>query len=222
MTNQSGPNTTESLQIWLNLPAKNKRAEPGYKMLWREEVPRPVFASEGGAQTAVLTVAGQLPGHPSPPSPPPASWAADPANDVAVWIITMDPGASWVLPAATHSSVDRALYFFTGDELEVAGTAVRGKHNVFVDAAQETTLRNTGSVAAKILMLQGRPIEEPVARYGPFVLNTEAELHQVFRDYHAGKFGVWPFDIDDPVNKLTDGRFSRTKDGQVSFPPKGQ
>ena len=72
-----------------------------------------------------------------------------------------------------------------------------------------------GSDGAEVLMLQGRPIGEPVAQYGPFVMNTRAELEQAFQDYRSTQFGGWPFPENAPVHPRDRGRFARHADGRV-------
>ena len=67
-------------------------------------------------------------------------------------------------------------------------------------------------------MLQGRPIGEPVAQYGPFVMNTEDEIRQAFADYRRTEFGGWPWPSDEPVNPADQGRFARRPDGSVEVP----
>jgi hypothetical protein len=64
-------------------------------------------------------------------------------------------------------------------------------------------------------MLQGRPIGEPVAQYGPFVMNTEAEVRQAFADYRKTKFGGWPWPDAEPVHGQEAVRFARHADGRV-------
>jgi hypothetical protein len=64
-------------------------------------------------------------------------------------------------------------------------------------------------------MLQGRPIAEPVAQYGPFVMNTQAEVQQAFQDYRTTQFGGWPWQQPDPVHAREQGRFAKHADGKV-------
>jgi hypothetical protein len=68
-------------------------------------------------------------------------------------------------------------------------------------------------------VLQGCPIAEPVAQYGPFVMNTRAELEQAFADYRRTQFGGWPLSTDDPVHPRDAGRFARHADGRVEQAP---
>jgi hypothetical protein len=79
------------------------------------------------------------------------------------------------------------------------------------DAA--VTLEN-GDVEAECLLLQGRPIGEPVVNYGPFVMTSVAEIQQTFADYQRTGFGGWPWKRDDPVHPKTAGRFARHADGR--------
>jgi redox-sensitive bicupin YhaK (pirin superfamily) len=161
-----------------------------------------------------MLVAGALEGV-APPSPPPRSYAAKPESDVAIWTIALSAGASWTLaPAAPGSS--RFLYFFSGRRLHVAGQPVPEPALVVVDPDSAVRLEAADS-AIELLMLQGRPIAEPVAQYGPFVMNTRAELQQAFADYQRTQFGGWPWSAADPVNGR-EGRFARRPDGTVERP----
>ena len=72
-----------------------------------------------------------------------------------------------------------------------------------------------GSGETELLVLQGKPIGEPVAQHGPFVMNTRAEIQQAFADYQRTRFGGWPWPKDDPVHARDEGRFAKHADGRV-------
>jgi redox-sensitive bicupin YhaK (pirin superfamily) len=202
------PNPLELFQIWLNLPADDKLVDPYFTMLWDADIPR--LHLEGGE---VTVIAGALDGV-TPPAPPPSSWAARPEADVAIWHVRLDPGASWTLPPAAGPDTVRVLYVFEGDTLRIADVEV-GNDTAAVlqrDVAVELT---AGSEQVEALLLQGRPIGEPVAQYGPFVMNTQAEIEQAFADYQATRFGGWPWDDEAPTHGREQGRFARHVDGRV-------
>ena len=169
------PNPLELFQIWLNLPARSKMASPHFKMFWSHQVPRLHAQDEAGRATEVAVIAGTLAATDQPPAPPPDSWAAQADADVAILTIRMEPGARWTLPAAAGRGTRRHLYFFNGSSVDVAGQAIQGKSAIEVRADREVELVN-GDEVAEFLLLQGRPIGEPVAQYGPFVMNTETEI----------------------------------------------
>jgi hypothetical protein len=212
LLDQSAPNPVELFQIWLNLPAADKLVEPHFSMLWADGIPRCVFTDEQGRSTEVTVVAGQLDGKRAP-APPPRSWAARPDTDVAIWCIRMAAGASWTLPA-THATTARTLYFFRGPSLRVAGEVIRSRGAIAVQADVAITLE-AGDAECEILLLQGRPIDEPVVQYGPFVMNTREEIQRAFADYQRTRFGGWPWPSDDPVHGREPGRFAKHADGRV-------
>ena len=207
------PNPLELFQIWLNLPARNKMVRPHFTMLWREEINRVLQQDAKGNTTEVACVAGAL-GEARGLPPPPDSWAAQDESDLAIWTIKMDSGARWTLPAATGKGTRRMLYFFNGTSLQVAGQAVQASSALELRADQALELVN-GSKPAELLMLQGRPINEPVAQYGPFVMNTQAEIQQAFADYQRTAFGGWPWPSSDPVHPREQGRFAKHADGRL-------
>ena len=207
------PNPLELFQIWLNLPARKKMVRPHFTMLWREEINRVLQQDAKGNTTEVACVAGAL-GEARGLPPPPDSWAAQDESDLAIWTIKMDSGARWTLPAATGKGTRRMLYFFNGTSLQVAGQAVQASSALELRADQTLELVN-GSKPAELLMLQGRPINEPVAQYGPFVMNTQAEIQQAFADYQRTAFGGWPWPSSDPVHPREQGRFAKHADGRL-------
>ena len=207
-------NPLELFQIWLNLPARSKMADPHFTMLWAEDIPHRFFESGDGAVTEVAVIAGRL-DDVAPLAPPPDSWASQPEADVAIWTLRMAPGARWKLPPATNAAARRRLYFFQGASVSVAGEAITRHVAIELRAASAVELVNTGADAVELLMLQGRPIGEPVAQYGPFVMNTEAELRQAFDDYRRTEFGGWPWPDNAPVHGPERVRFARHADGRV-------
>lgn len=210
-------NPTELFQIWLNLPAEDKLVEPHFSMLWDEDIPR-VVATDGEGRTVEVTViAGELAGQ-HPALPPPRSWARRADADVAIWHLRLEPGASWELPAARTPETVRMLYVFEGSGLVVGGSVVGARTGVAVEAAEPVPLA-AGDQPVEALVLQGRPIGEPVARYGPFVLNDRAGIEQAFADYRRTGFGGWPFPDDGPTHPRAQGRFARHADGRVEHPP---
>lgn len=200
-------NPVELFQIWLNLPAVDKMADPYFAMLWDTEIPR--IEDDG---VTVTVIAGSLAGH-TPPAPPPDSYAAKSDADVAIWHLVLDADAAWTLPAAADGTA-RVLYVFDGDGLTIGETPVDGRTGNVLDTTADLPLRATaGPVEA--LVLQGRPIGEPVANYGPFVMNTKAEIQQAIDDYQTTQFGGWPWDVPDPTHGRDDRRFARRPDGSV-------
>jgi redox-sensitive bicupin YhaK (pirin superfamily) len=207
------PNRLELFQIWLNLPAKSKFAAPYFTMFWDRDVPR--YRPVDGVEVTLVT--GELGGL-KPPAPPPDSWAANPEAEVAIWLISLEAGAAWTLPAARSARTIRTLYLFSGSNVGVAGRRIDQPAAIDVLADQPIELE-AGDGRVELLLMQGQPIAEPVAQYGPFVMNTRAELETAFRDYQRTQFGGWPFRVDDPVHARDRGRFARHADGRVEDAP---
>ena len=205
------PNRAELFQIWINLPAEHKLVPAHYKMLWRDEIPTVEDVDDAGRTTRVTVIAGSY-GGAVPPSPPPHSWASREGSDVSVWAIELEAGARWQLPAA-KAGINRRLYFFAGGELRVAGQSIPLNHGATMDPELPASLEAGSDRPVEVLLLEGRPIGEPVAHYGPFVMNTQAELRQAMADYQRTRFGGWPWDRDDPVHPREAGRFARYADG---------
>jgi redox-sensitive bicupin YhaK (pirin superfamily) len=201
-------NPLELFQIWLNLPPESKMVPAYFRMLWSEEIPT-VTPAPG---VAVDVIAGSLDGHVAP-SAPPDSWASSAHGDMAIWLIRIESGASWTLPAGAYG-INRMLHFFSGDEVRVDGTAVGVGSGVRLAADVPTPISNHGA-DAEFLLLAGRPIGAPVFQLGPFVMNTPEELQQAFDDYRRTGFGGWPWHAPDPVHARTEGRFALHADGRV-------
>ena len=174
-----------------------------------------VTADKAGRKTEVSLAAGQLGDVKALPAPP-DSWGADPANDLAIWTIKMAPQAQWTLPKAKKGS-NRTLYFFKGTSLQVEGEEVKVQSAISLQADVDVVLEN-GDAETELLLLQGQPIAEPVAQYGPFVMNTPQEIEEAFADYRQTLFGGWPWKQDDPVHPRAETRFAKHADGRVERP----
>ncbi len=206
LLNKDSENPAKLFQIWLNLPKKNKLVQPEYKMFWSEEIPS--FEAAEGVNIEVL--AGELLGRKSP-TPPQNSWAADSSNFVGVYNIQMQANSTLVLPK-TADGINRTLYFYKGNQLTLEGHLIPNYHAIDVVSNEDLKLES-GYENIKILVLQGRPINEPVVQHGPFVMNTREEIIEAFNEYQQTQFGGWPFDRYDVVHDRKLGRFARYTDG---------
>ena len=222
LVDPDGPNPVELFQIWLNLPARDKLVEPHFTMLWDGDIPRHVAVDPAGRTTVVTVIAGGLAGL-TPAAAPPHSWASRSDSELAIWHLRLEAGTTWELPATEHADAVRTLYVFEGSPLQVGGrrleagtgAVVRTDRPVPISSLPDHDAPSGSDPATECLMLQGRPIGEPVARYGPFVMNTEEEIRQAFADYRRTEFGGWPWPVDDPVHAAAQARFARHGDGRI-------
>ena len=145
----------------------------------------------------------------------PDSWAANPENEVAIWTIRMESNAKWRLPRA-KTKVNRSLYFYKGSSLEIEGTTIQSNCSIEINSEEEITLECSDENCF-ILMLQGRPINEPVAKHGPFVMNTSSEIQDAFFDYQKTKFGGWPWPRPDQVHARSNECFALHADGKEEY-----
>jgi len=211
LLNREEANPLELFQIWLNLPKAKKFSKPYYDMLWAEDIPLYSEKDMHGRLTEVTVIAGKI-GDVRAPDPAPDSWAADPVNEVGIWLIKIEANGTWTIPTASFE-VNRTLYFYKGSEINIAGIAVLPYHSVDLLADQPVIIEN-GNQDAYCLILQGRPINEAVVQHGPFVMNTALEIQQAFADYRKTQFGGWPWTRYDNIHPHERGRFARYSDGR--------
>jgi len=207
LLDQSARNPLELFQIWLNLPHADKLVEPHFSMLWARDIP---VIRETGVEVTVI--AGSIGDH-SPLPPPPRSWASRAGSDVAIWTIKLAPGATWTLPATAAES-NRVVYIFAGS-IRVDEQILASPTGAALDPEARVALVNSGDQLAEALVLQGRPIGEPVVQHGPFVMTTRGEIQQAFADYQRTKFGGWPWPSESPTHAREEGRFARHADGRI-------
>jgi len=171
----AAPNPVELFQIWLNLPRADKLVDPHFSMLWADQIPHVALADGGD----VTVIAGRF-GDVAPLAPPPHSWAARAGSDVAIWSIRLAGGRTTLPPA--QPGTNRTLYVFRGaltaDGTPLSNIGGRLRPDAAVELAGE----------GEALVLQGRPIGEPVVQYGPFVMNTNEQIRQAIRDFERGAF----------------------------------
>ncbi|MCK5210347.1 MAG: pirin family protein, partial [Cyclobacteriaceae bacterium] len=204
-------NPLEIFQVWLNLPKARKFVEPHFKMLWKDAIPILKAKDSNGNFTEVNVIAGSL-YQLQAPKPTPDSWAANPNNDVAIFTIKLESSATWTIPKA-KSEVNRTIYFYKGNGLQIDGETISANHSVQVYANKDITLQG-GNEDCYMLMLQGKPINEPVAQYGPFVMNTEEEIREAYQDYQRTQFGGWPWPNREQTHDRNKGRFALHADGK--------
>lgn len=162
-------------QLWVNLPAQDKMCEPRYQEFPPEAIP--VVRPQEGVE--VRLVAGDLMG------------ASGPVRGVATeplyWDITLAPDTRYVPEVpASHQAF---LYIFQGDTVVGPNDGHPAATGQMVVLGSGNTIKiQSGSQGARLLLVAGRPLHEPVARYGPFVMNTAEEIQQAFADYREGRF----------------------------------
>lgn len=210
LLNLDSKNPTELFQVWLNLPKAKKYVEPHFKMLWAEDIPLVQIRDKHGRSVDINVIAGCV-GHAKALDPAPDSWAAEPKNEVAIWTIKMEPAAQWKIEAASEQ-VNRTLYFYQGSSIRIDGEEIAVEKAIQLKPNQELVVEN-GNAEGYFLLLQGNPINEPFVQYGPFVMNTQAEIQQAMYDYQRTKFGGWPWSRHDQVHPREMGRFARHANG---------
>ena len=211
LLDKNKPNPLELFQIWLNLPKTKKFAQPFYTMLWAEDIPVLSEKDKNGKLTEVTIIAGKI-ADVTAPAPAPDSWANEPENEVGIWLIKIEANAQWTIPAASLE-VNRSLYFYRGSTINITGISIENYHSVDLLADQTVIIEN-GNKDAFLLLLQGRPINEPVVQHGPFVMNSATEIQQAFNDYRKTQFGGWPWSRHDNVHSRDKGRYAKYSNGR--------
>lgn len=217
LINTDKDNPLELFQIWLNLPKERKFADPYFKMLWNYTIPKYYYKDRSGKSTTIDIISGTVAGHTAPP-PAPDSWANDHENEVGIWNIRMDADAEYTIPAASIR-ISRMLYFFEGDTVNITGNSINTMNAIEMFAANDVVIKN-GNKPARLLLLQGKPINEPVVQHGPFAMNSREEINKAIEDYRKTEFGGWPWENNDQVHPANKGRFALYPDGKEDIPEK--
>ncbi|GAB3386843.1 pirin family protein [Lysobacter fragariae] len=163
----------EMVQLWVNLPAKDKMAKPGYQGITDARIPAVPLADDAGR---VRVIAGTFEGFEGPAS------TFSPMN---VWDVRVNAGKTVQLPQEEGWTVQVVVLAGT---VEVNGTVLREKQMATL-STDGTGVAIEANNDAKLLLLAGEPIDEPVVGYGPFVMNSQAQIAQAIADFNGGKFG---------------------------------
>jgi len=205
-------NPLEIFQIWLNLPQKSKFTEPHFKMLWKDMIPIVTEEDSEGRETIIDVIAGAFNGAEAP-QPTPESWAADPEHGIMILTIKMEANSEWELPASNNNLVNRTLYFYRGKSMRMGSQPIEVNHSVTLNPTENIHIKN-GDKEAYLLLLQGQPINEPVAQHGPFVMNTQKEIQEAFAEFRRTQFGGWPWPLREQVHERSKRRFALYADGR--------
>jgi len=164
----------EMVQLWVNLPARDKRAAAGYQTLLATDIPEVALDGDAGS---LRVIAGSYQGHQGP---------ARTFTPMDVWDMRLQAGSNVQLPVAAGRNA--ALVVLRGT-LRVNGERDAGPASlVLLERTGEDVLIEARE-GASVLLLSGEPIDEPIVGYGPFVMNSQAEIAESFDDFHAGRFG---------------------------------
>ncbi|WP_295953769.1 pirin family protein [Rhodoferax sp.] len=170
---QSG-GTLEMVQLWVNLPAKDKMASPGYQNLLNADIPSVALPDGAGS---VRVIAGAFDGHHGP---------AHTFTPIDVWDVRLNQGATSRFSVPAGRTL--ALVVLHGTVLVNGSEVVREAQLVQFDR-DGSDVQIEANTDATVLLLSGEPIDEPIVGHGPFVMNSQAEIVQAISDFQAGRFG---------------------------------
>ena len=217
LINQEKGNPLEIFQIWLNLPKASKMVEPHFKMLWNNDIPSINHKDAANRTTSIDIIAGKINAI-NALEPTPDSWAANAKNSVGIYTVKMEPNATWTLPA-NSSEGNRSIFFYKGEDITIEGRIIKSNQLIEIEAGENITFQN-GNKEAYFLILEGKPIGEPVAQYGPFVMNTQQEIKEAMSDYGKTQFGGWPWADKEVVHTREKGRFALHSNGKEDIKKK--
>lgn len=165
--------TLHAIQLWVNLPKASKMSAPGYQTILNAHIP--AIDLDGGGELRVI--AGSFQGRKGP---------AHTFTPIQLYDIQLKARsrASLALPEGHNTSI-----FVLQGAVSVNGSPQAGEAELIVCTRNGSQVTIEAQADSRLLVMSGEPIEEPIARYGPFVMNTKAELVQAVQDYQAGKMG---------------------------------
>ncbi|WP_047276446.1 pirin family protein [Pseudomonas lundensis] len=169
--------TLEMVQLWVNLPAKDKMAAPGYQGILDRDIPDVALKDNAGR---LRLIAGEFDGLRGP---------AHTFTDIQVWDIRLQAGKSATFDL--HEGHNTALVVLKG-AVQLNGQEMAREGQLALFDRDGTQVHVDADQDAVFLILSGEPIDEPIVGHGPFVMNSEAEIEQAFVDFQSGRFGRMP------------------------------
>jgi redox-sensitive bicupin YhaK (pirin superfamily) len=164
--------TFHGVQLWVNLPAKDKMTKPGYQNIRSETIP--VVEKEG---IAIRVIAGELFDKKGP---------AKTHSPVLALHIRMEDGSKAEIPVASDHN---AFYYVLGGQVKLQDSEFAGSGELVLFEREQGGVGIEASAETEVLFLTGKPLNEPVVSYGPFVMNSQEEIGQAINDYRSGKMG---------------------------------
>jgi redox-sensitive bicupin YhaK (pirin superfamily) len=164
----------EMVQLWVNLPAKDKMSKPHYQTILDADIPSVALTDDAGI---VRVVAGDFEGREGP---------AQSFTPIDIWDVRLNAGKRATLSLPEGHTLAIAVL---GGEASIDETKLQASQLAVFDL-EGGAVEVAATSDAKLLVLSGEPIDEPVVAYGPFVMNTPAEIRAAITDYQSGKFGV--------------------------------
>ncbi|MCE9994123.1 pirin family protein [Enterobacter asburiae] len=162
------------MQLWVNLPAKDKMTAPGYQSITKEAIPVVALPDDSGSLRVIAGRYGDVTG------------PAHTFSPLNVWDITLRQGSHLALDLPEGWST--ALVVAEGD-MTINGTAQAGEAQLVVLSQEGAKIHLEATRDAKVLLMAGEPLNEPVVGYGPFVMNSKTEIAQAISDFNSGRFG---------------------------------
>lgn len=166
--------TLDMVQLWVNLPARDKMSAPRYQAILNDNIPSVSLPEDAGS---VRVIAGEYAGHPGP---------ARTFSAMNIWDVRLNTGANIVLPAPDDWNTGIVVLHGT---VQVNSQAIASEAQIVLLDSNGSDFSLKANSNAVLLLLSGEPIDEPIAGHGPFVMNTQEEIAQAIDDFNSGRFG---------------------------------
>ncbi|VEU83250.1 pirin-like C-terminal cupin domain-containing protein [Acholeplasma hippikon] len=196
LINQDSYNSFKAIHLWLNLPKNKKQTKPEVKVLFNDEIKEIIETNDVHKSVKLKLITGKHCEH-EVLSPVKRSYAAVDRN-VKIMLIDLEEGSTLKLRSKVKD-LYRLLYYDDGLQLKINGDHYR-KNAAFKLKDEEDVYLESSKGHNKLILLEGITINEPMFRYGSFVLNTEAEVILAYREYKETEFGDWPYEYDDSTH----------------------